>query len=830
MDLIYTDKNRIEQGVLQNFEVDFDTTNNKDFQITVGIKNNVLQGGFWWYIEGTEYGGKVDGYEVLTETNEIRYTGRNFRGILESKVIEPPTGQDHKIVSGNMQDVVSGLIAEKSLQDIFVVDASDVVVSNHKINRYVTLYEGISAIATRYGLIPSFVVNDGKVHVSFRKPIDYSDANEYTQDDLNFSIKRSFSDVNHLICLGQGELKDRTVVHLYADAEGNVSDTQSLFGIDEVVAVYENTNAEDANILKTEGIEKLNELKNTDSFEVTIPDIDLQIGDIIGGIERVTNTYVARQIVNVIAKITDIRIDLEYKVGEDSARSKSSGSSSGSSGGGGGGSSFNLSPATANTLGGVMIGDGINVDASGKISVTVTKGEKGEAGADGYSPTVTTSKSGKTTTITITDKNGTKTTTINDGEDGVDGKDGVSVSSIVQTTTSTADGGTNVITATLSDGTKTTFNIKNGSQGSKGDRGEAGKDGINAASEFEGYEPSDFANANHTHSSYVNQNAFSNVKVGSTTIAADTTTDTLTITAGDNVTITPDATNDKVTIAATHPTITKSTDSTSTAAPSAGGTFTTIDSVTRDSNGHVTKVNTKTVTLPNTNVTVDSALSSTSTNPVQNKVVNEALNSLDNAHFKDRGWVTNGAALSSLLTGVYSTNPNNLPSVSVPDGYSPYGSLIVANDNYTSFIYNDVYGNLGSYNTNQGGWTKYYSQTSVETLVNNSKVKSITIEDAVVTSNTIGSTSPFYGTGYTYYGCTAGNSRTTIDNLISQGHTILGGFISRGACNDGEFANNIAALTAMVVNYNTYARCPYQIVFVSNGYQTIHCYVTILYI
>ena len=52
-------------------------------------------------------------------------------------------------------------------------------------------------------------------------------------------------------------------------------------------------------------------------------------------------------------------------------------------------------------------------------------------------------------------------------------------------------------------------------------------------------------------SAEVNQNAFSNVKVGSTTIAADSKTDTLTLTAGDNITLTPDATNDKVTIAAT---------------------------------------------------------------------------------------------------------------------------------------------------------------------------------------------------------------------------------------------------------------------------------------
>ena len=56
-----------------------------------------------------------------------------------------------------------------------------------------------------------------------------------------------------------------------------------------------------------------------------------------------------------------------------------------------------------------------------------------------------------------------------------------------------------------------------------------------------------------------NQNAFSNIAVGSTTIAADSATDTVTLVAGSNVTITPDATNDKITIAATdtvytHPT------------------------------------------------------------------------------------------------------------------------------------------------------------------------------------------------------------------------------------------------------------------------------------
>lgn len=58
-----------------------------------------------------------------------------------------------------------------------------------------------------------------------------------------------------------------------------------------------------------------------------------------------------------------------------------------------------------------------------------------------------------------------------------------------------------------------------------------------------------------------NQNAFSNVKVGSTTISADAPTDTLELVAGSNINLTPDTTNDKITITAkdtvyTHPSYT----------------------------------------------------------------------------------------------------------------------------------------------------------------------------------------------------------------------------------------------------------------------------------
>ncbi len=97
--------------------------------------------------------------------------------------------------------------------------------------------------------------------------------------------------------------------------------------------------------------------------------------------------------------------------------------------------------------------------------------------------------------------------------------------------------------------------------------------GLNA-DKVDGNDASAFATAGHTHAvatssspgmmsntdkkldtiatgAEVNQNAFSNILIGSTTIQADSKTDTLELVAGANVALTPDATNDRVTVAVT---------------------------------------------------------------------------------------------------------------------------------------------------------------------------------------------------------------------------------------------------------------------------------------
>lgn len=107
-------------------------------------------------------------------------------------------------------------------------------------------------------------------------------------------------------------------------------------------------------------------------------------------------------------------------------------------------------------------------------------------------------------------------------------------------TTYTFENGTNSFTVTPSGGTAQTVtvtpSIANATQSADGLMSATDKtklDGVATGAE-------------------VNQNAFSNVKVGSTTLAADSKTDTLEFVAGDNITLTPTEVSDKITISSSY--------------------------------------------------------------------------------------------------------------------------------------------------------------------------------------------------------------------------------------------------------------------------------------
>lgn len=135
-------------------------------------------------------------------------------------------------------------------------------------------------------------------------------------DFLYYLVCKLIGERKHLICLGKGELQDRTVVHLYADANGNISTSQSLYGVEEYVSTYENTSAESDEDLVSGGTERLQELIGADAFAVTSSDTEQHIGDIIGGYESVTDSYVISSITNIIVKLDDDTVDISYSVGD----------------------------------------------------------------------------------------------------------------------------------------------------------------------------------------------------------------------------------------------------------------------------------------------------------------------------------------------------------------------------------------------------------------------------------------------------------------------------------------------------------------------------------
>lgn len=311
--LIYTDADRVEQGYLRNFSADVDVAKDKDFEITVARDNNILRGGSWWYINNTEYGGIVDNVGVVTADREIRYTGRNLRGILCDKIIEPPNGEDYRIVTGDAVTVINKLIEVAGLSSIYRMTGESWNVQSFQFNRYVSLYDGICALLSTQNRVLRLVIKDGYVTMSSAVPYDYTEDKDCMRSDINYNITQIKNRYNHLICLGQGELKDRQVLHLYVDGRGNITDTQVYTGMKERTAVYDYSSASSIDELRTRGIAKLQEL-NADSLDMTLPDMSMQIGDITGGTEKITGATVKKQITNIIAKIDDNSIDIEYSV------------------------------------------------------------------------------------------------------------------------------------------------------------------------------------------------------------------------------------------------------------------------------------------------------------------------------------------------------------------------------------------------------------------------------------------------------------------------------------------------------------------------------------
>ena len=156
----------------------------------------------------------------------------------------------------------------------------------------------------------------GWVQVQAVPIADYSKEYEFSEDNnMHFTMDENKRGVNHLICLGKGELQNRIVAHLYTDQNGNIGRVQYYKGNDEIAEVYDSSGSEMDDLIKN-GTKKLEEVKSRTEYNMTMEKIEgnIDIGDIVGGRDYLMEMSVTKPIGRKIWTISEGEEKIEYKL------------------------------------------------------------------------------------------------------------------------------------------------------------------------------------------------------------------------------------------------------------------------------------------------------------------------------------------------------------------------------------------------------------------------------------------------------------------------------------------------------------------------------------
>lgn len=327
-------------GVMSGYELDlaFGSDEN-NFECTIPSNQHCCEAGYYLYIDGTEYGGIIDALEVRTESNEMVYTGRTWHGILGSRIIMPLTSSDRSkqgvtvktsdstgslvnkylIISGDANKCIGFILERIGLTALFEAsEESSGTISSFKFDRFINGYDGLMKMLASAGMKLGFKYENSKVVVSAIEKHDYSTDEEFDPSMVEIQLKKKVNSVNHLICLGGGELENRTVLHLYTDAEGNISTVQTQTGMKEYADIYDFSNVESDEELLKSGKEQLKKLWEPDNIDIKMDDSSdfYGVGDIVGATDAVTGMSGSAAIQKKIVHIANNIVSISYEVGE----------------------------------------------------------------------------------------------------------------------------------------------------------------------------------------------------------------------------------------------------------------------------------------------------------------------------------------------------------------------------------------------------------------------------------------------------------------------------------------------------------------------------------
>lgn len=313
--LIVTDGQRADQAAVEDYELDmaFGDTE-QSYEVTFELPR--LSAGAYVYIDGTEYGGVVDGIRTdTTSTKGVTYTGRTWHGILAGKVVRPPAGSDYRTFQGDANAAIADIVSHTGLGALFTARAaSSGYAVNYRYNRYIDAYTALKSMLASVGCVLAMQRHDGTVELWAEPAASISD--EVDSDLMDFEAEATVRVTNHLVCLGSGELRNRTVLDLYANGSGQVSTTQTLFGVDEVAEVYDYASADAATLL-TEGTKRLKSVQVGGTIDVDVNgEQGWRVGDHVTSRDNAAGITVSTVVAKKIVKVQDGVLTVHYEMGD----------------------------------------------------------------------------------------------------------------------------------------------------------------------------------------------------------------------------------------------------------------------------------------------------------------------------------------------------------------------------------------------------------------------------------------------------------------------------------------------------------------------------------
>ena len=271
-----------------------------------------------FYIEGTEYGGMIEWTKSSSASKNKTLKGWTWRGLLTQDIIIPPQGHDYRIVSGDANAIIRSLLSSV-LGGFFTVPEtnSGCTITNYQFPLYVNILDGIMGMLAESGYKLSIHADkpeEGEAIIVTVEAVEADQIEGTANEDSPYTVEitNNRMGINHLVCMGGGELQDRERLDLFVGADGSVSEIKHFTGFEERTAYYDYGNVESSEELFKHGKDRLLSIASSRIVQIRAnANQNAEIGDVVRA--SLGGEVITTPIVKKIVKIKNGVPAIEYK-------------------------------------------------------------------------------------------------------------------------------------------------------------------------------------------------------------------------------------------------------------------------------------------------------------------------------------------------------------------------------------------------------------------------------------------------------------------------------------------------------------------------------------